>query len=302
MKRVLRWAFIFLGAVAVAVVALVAYVYIASGRLMARTYAAAAPRVAIPTDAASLARGKYLSEKVALCTDCHAPDLGGRVVEESFAMGRLVSANLTRGRGGLPPDYADEDFVRALTHGVKRNGRSVIFMPSADYRFTAADAGAIIAHVKSVPPVDRLLPEMSVGPLARTLGLFTDFPLAPAAKIDHSQNRLAQGPNTSDSVAAGEYLVSTAGCRGCHGAQLAGGGGPPPGASNITPVGIGDWSEQDFFVALRTHRRPNGSTINEAMPKAYGEMADEDLRKILEYLRTVPPAGQKTATQLSAGR
>lgn len=286
-----------LGVLAVAIVALVAYVYIASDRLMARAYAVEAPRVAIPSDAASLARGKYLSEKVALCTDCHGPDLGGKVVEDSLAMGRLVSANLTRGRGGLPPDYTDQDFVRALIHGVKRNGRSVTFMPSADYSFTAADAGAIVAYVKSVPPVDRLLPEMSVGPVARALGLFTDFPLAPAARIDHSRNRLAQDPNSSDAVATGEYLVSTAGCRGCHGAQLTGGGGPPPGASNITPVGIGDWSEQDFFVALRTHRRPNGATINEAMPAAYGEMSDDDLRKVLGYLRTVPASGQKTANQ-----
>ena len=267
---------------------------------MARTYAVEAPRVPIPSDSASIARGKYLAEKVAVCTECHGTDLGGKVVEDNFAMGRLVAVNLTRGRGGLPADYSDQDFVRALTHGVKRDGRSVIFMPVADYVFTADDLGAIVAYVKSLPPVDRTLPAMSVGPVARALGLFVNFPLASASTIDHSQSRLAARPDPSDAVAIGKYLASSAGCHGCHGAQLTGGGGPPPGGSNITPVGIGGWSERDFVVALRTHRRPNGSAIDEAMPRAYGDMSDEDLARIYAYVRTVPPAGTKTANQQKA--
>jgi mono/diheme cytochrome c family protein len=287
--------------VVLAFAAFIAYVYIASNRLMARTYAVTPPAVPIPTDAAAIARGKYLAEKVALCTDCHGPDLGGKVVDDSVPFGRLVAANLTRGRGGLPADYSDADFVRALTHGVKRDGRSVVFMPSVDYVFTPEDLGAIIAYVKSMPPVDRTGPATSVGPLARALGLFADFPLASASMIDHSQPRLAARPNPDDAVAVGKYLVSSGGCHGCHGPQLAGGSGPPPGGANITPVGIGAWSEQDFLTAIRTHRRPNGSTIDEAMPRAYGEMADADLSRIYAYLKTVPAAGAKTANQQKAG-
>ena len=297
MKRLLKWAGIVFGAIAILIGALVAYVYVASGRVMARTYAVTVPQVPIPTDPAAIARGKYLNEKVALCTDCHGPDLGGKVVEDNPAMGRLVASNLTRGRGGLPADYSDEDFVRVLTHGVKRDGTSVIFMPVVDYVFTAEDLGAIVAYVKSMPPVDRTVPTMSVGPMARTLGLFVDFPLASASMIDHGQPRLASRPNAADAVASGKYLVSSAGCYACHTPQLTGGAGPPPGGSNITPVGIGTWSERDFIAALRTHRRPNGSAINDAMPRAYGDMSDEDLGRIYAYLRTVPPAGTKTANQ-----
>ena len=169
-------------------------------------------------------------------------------------------SNLTRGRGGLPADYTDQDFVRALTHGVKRDGRSVIFMPVVDYRFTAEDLGAIVAYVKSMPPVDRTLPTMSVGPMARALGLFVDFPLASASLIDHSQPRLAARP---DPVGRGRdrqvpgverRLLRAATARSSPADR-----GPPPGGANITPVGIGGWSERDFVVALRTHRRPNGS-------------------------------------------
>jgi mono/diheme cytochrome c family protein len=268
---------------------------------MARTYVVTPPTVPIPTDAAAIARGKYLAEKVALCTECHGPDLGGKVVDDNLPFGRLVAANLTRGRGGLPADYADADFVRALTHGVKKDGRSVIFMPSVDYVFTPEDLGAIVAYVKAAPPVDRTVPAMSPGPLARALGLFASFPLASASMIDHAQNRLASRPNPDDAAAVGKYLVSSGGCYGCHGPQLTGGAGPPPGGANITPVGIGGWSEQDFVTALRTHRRPNGSTIDEAMPRAYGQMADGDLARIYAYLRTVPAAGSKTANQQKAG-
>jgi mono/diheme cytochrome c family protein len=264
---------------------------------MARTYVVTAPAVPIPSDAASIARGKYLAEKVAVCTECHGPDLGGKVVEENAAMGRLVAPNVTRGRGGLPADYSDQDFVRMLTHGVKRDGRSVIFMPVVDYVFTADDLGALIAYVKSVPPVDRTVPTMSVGPMARALGLFADFPLASASVMDHAQPRLASRPDPADAAASGKYLVESAGCHGCHTPQLSGGSGPPPGGSNITPVGIGTWSEQDFVTALRTHRRPNGSVISELMPRAYGEMSDQDLSRIFAYLKTVPPAGTKTANQ-----
>jgi mono/diheme cytochrome c family protein len=301
MRRLLKWIGYLVATLVLVVAAFVAYVYVASNRVMARTYTVTPPTVPIPTDAAAIARGKYLAEKVALCTDCHAADLGGKVVDDNVAMGRLVAANLTRGRGGLPADYSDADFVRALTHGVKRDGRSVIFMPSADYVFTPEDLGAIIAYVKAAPPVDRTVPEMSPGPMARALGLFVGFPLASASMIDHGQPRLATPPNPDDSVAVGKYLVSSAGCYGCHGPQLTGGMGPPPGGANITPIGIGTWSEQDFIAAIRTHRRPNGTTIDEAMPRAYGEMADGDLSRIYAYLRTVPAAGAKTANQQKAG-
>jgi mono/diheme cytochrome c family protein len=301
MKRLLKWLLVVVAAVAVAIVAFLGYVYVASNSLMARTYSVQPPAVPIPTDAAAIARGKYLAEKVAVCVECHGPDLGGKVVQDDVPFGRLVSANLTRGRGGLPADYSDQDFLRVLTHGVKRDGRSVIFMPTVDYVFTPEDLGAIVAYVKSMPPVDRTVPQMSVGPLARALGLFADFPLASAAMIDHGKSRLAARPDPADAVAMGKYLVQSAGCYGCHNPQLTGGSGPPPGGANITPVGIGTWSEGDFTTALRTHRRPNGTAIDEAMPRAYGEMSDADLSSIYAYLRTVPAAGKKSANQEKAG-
>ena len=297
MKRLLTWGVRVVVVLIAAVVLFVAYVYVATSRRMAQQYDVRTPAVAIPAGAEAIARGKYIATRVSMCTECHGDDLGGKVIEDSFAMGRLVGTNLTRGRGGIGTPYTDEDFVRALLHGVRRDRRSVIFMPSADFHFTAADLGALLAYIRSLPPVDRELPPLRVGPVARTLTVLAGFPLTPAALIDHATVALVAEHDVSDPVAAGEKLLNMAGCRGCHGATLIGGGGPPPGASNITPVGIGDWTRDQFVTAIRDHRRPSGTTILESMPRAYGQMADADLHAIYAYLRTVPPAGMRTANQ-----
>jgi mono/diheme cytochrome c family protein len=300
MKWLLKWTFRLVVLVVLVVAACVGYVYYASGREMARTYTVAVPSVTIPTDAASIARGKYLAEKVSMCVECHGEDLGGKVMSDNFAFGRIASANLTKGQGGIGSTYSDEDFVRALTHGVRKDGHTVIFMPSQDYHFSEADLGAVIAYVKSVPAVDRVPPEKVIGPMARALSVFAGFPLTPASMIDHANVAFAKPHDPDNAISTGEYLVSSAGCRGCHGPDLVGGGGPPPGAANITPVGIGTWTEQDFFTALREHKRPNGTKIADEMPKAFGAMDDADLKKIFAYLKTVPAKGSKSKNQLNA--
>jgi mono/diheme cytochrome c family protein len=302
MKRVLRLVLIACLVLLVVAAGFVAYVYLASSRLLAKTYTINnLPPVSVRSDPASLQRGRYLAEQVALCVECHGEDMGGKMTADSVAMGRLAAPNLTRGQGGLGSAYSVEDFTRAILHGVKKDGRSVTLMPSNDYRFTEEDLGALLGYVQSLPPVDRVLPPKSVGPMARILGLFTDFPLAIAARIDHAKVRFAAPASGADPVATGAYLVSTAACQGCHGADFSGGSGPPPGAANITPIGIGDWNEQQFLTAIREHKRPNGTTIDEAMPRLYGQMSDRDLLAIFAYLRTVPPSGEKTASQKKGG-
>ena len=90
----------------------------------------------------------------------------------------------------------------------------------------------------------------------------------------------------------GAYLA--AGCTGCHGPGDSGGKipGTPPDwkpAANITPAGIGHYTEADFIRALREGRRPNGAPIDSLMPwRLTREMTDVELRALYAYLRTVP--------------
>jgi cytochrome c553 len=245
---------------------------------------------------AAIDRGRYLVHKVSLCVECHGEDLGGKVVMDSPVMARLWATNLTSGRGGIGATYTDADLVRAMTHGVRKDGRSVIFMPSQDYKFTADDMGALIAYLRSLPPVDRQTPAPVVGPMARILGLAGKFPLLSAEFIDHDRVSFVPAADRSEAAAAGDYVISTAGCRGCHGPSLTGEGGMP-NASNLTPVGLGHWSETDFRTAIREARRPNGSTILPDMPRIYKELSDEELHKIFVYLKTLAPAGTKAKNQ-----
>jgi mono/diheme cytochrome c family protein len=281
--------------VAVIVLALVV-IYFLSERRINRRYQVSAPAVTVPNDADAAARGKRLVTVVAPCADCHGDDFAGKAMIDDLAMGTLHAANLTRGRGGIAASYSNEDWARALLHGVRKDGRSVVFMPSHEFRFTQRDLGDLIAYFRSLPPVDRDYPAPHVGIMARALS-FGPLPLLPAELIDHDRVRFAEPPASSDPVVLGRHLVDSAGCRGCHQPDLTGGGGPPPGASNITPVGIGEWSDADFLEAIRSHVRPNGTKIAETMPPSYGQLSDDELKAIRAFLRTVPAAGKLSKSQ-----
>jgi hypothetical protein len=72
------------------------------------------------------------------------------------------------------------------------------------------------------------------------------FPLAPAEQIDRRQK-----PPTSVvadvSKEYGDYLLKTGGCKSCHTENLSGGVKIQGIASaNLTPAGIGKWTEADF--------------------------------------------------------
>ena len=105
-----------------------------------RSYVVHVTTLPIPSDSATIERGRHLMTAIGGCTDCHATDLGGKVLVDRLLIGRLVASNLTRGAGGLGGDYTDQDLIRAIRHGVGRNDKSLLFMPSESFhRFSAND-------------------------------------------------------------------------------------------------------------------------------------------------------------------
>jgi cytochrome c553 len=285
-----------LGLVAV-IVLLVAVIFGVSEMRVRKTYdVASATRLNVTSDPAQIARGEHLVTAVTKCTDCHTADLGGKIFIEPGPMGTVSASNLTAGKGGVLASYTDAQLETAIRHGVRKNGRGLLIMPSDEYQYLSdADVSAIIAYLRSVPPVDRELPSTKVGPVGRGLVTF-GVPLIPAARIDHKTPPASRAsvPPVGPTVEYGRYLVSVGGCRGCHGPNLVGapGHGPEdPDAPNITPAGvISKWSEADFTRAIRTGTRPDGTKINEAMPwKSMSRHTAEELHAIWLYLRTVPP-------------
>jgi cytochrome c553 len=298
LKRVLRWvrngAIVLTGLLVLALATL----YVLTERKFRRHYDVTVQALTIPNDEASLARGKFLVDNVTNCHDCHGTDLGGKLLfDGGILMARLTGPNLTRGKGGIGSQYSDTDWLRALKHGLRRDGSPLVIMPAQFFSaLTESDMAAVIAYLKTLPPVDRELPSITVGPMGRLLVMSEDK-LIPAQIVDHTKPLIAALP--VELVARGEHLAGIAGCRGCHNPDLTGGGGPPPGGANITPVGIGTWTKEDFFRTLRTGRTPDNRMLSESMPRGLGNMADEDLDAIWAYLKTVPAKGEKRPSQLA---
>src|SRR5689334_18562696 len=100
-NRLLTWILRLAALLLLVVGGLVGYVYTASARQMARTYTVSVPPLTIPDGCASLEGGKYQFHPVAMCVEWQEEDLGGKAVTETFPMGRLVAASLTRERDGI---------------------------------------------------------------------------------------------------------------------------------------------------------------------------------------------------------
>lgn len=286
-----------LGGIVVVLVMIVSTIYVFSTQTLNKhiTYSDASPP--IPRDSASVERGRHLSRAIGKCVDCHGPDLGGQVVFDALPMARVVAPNLTSGRGGIAGARSDDDYLRAIRHGIGVGGRALVLMPAKNYwHMGDADVGALIAYLRTLPAVDRELPPTKFGLVGRVLLVKGDLnPMFEAKDMDHTARRPV--PPAADTTAEyGRYLAEIGGCTGCHGPTLSGGplpGAPPDAkpATNITPEGIGTWTEQDFFRALREGVRPNGAPIDTTMMPVplTREMTDAETKAVYMYLKTVPP-------------
>ena len=138
----------------------------------------------------------------------------------------------------------------------------------------------IIAYIKIILP--------DVGP-------------APQMQVEPTTARLARGSYLANSVMA---------CMDCHSKRnpaffslpmdemTRGEGGQRfdqsmgfPGifySANITPFGIGNWTDGDIYRAITTGVRKNGKPIFPVMPyHAYGHANPEDVRSLIVYLRSL---------------
>lgn len=289
MKRILKWTGIILGSVLV----LLAIAAVVLNRV-GTTRLASAPVVAVkavqaPTDAAAIANGQRLAA-ISSCIECHGADLRGTVFVDEAPIGYIPAPNLTSGQGGVGALYTDADWAGAIRHGVGADGRTLVIMPSYHYAsYSDEDLGALIAYLKSVPPVDNDLgPRKLSFPGAIIFGVlaYSDWSVG---KIDHAAVG-GDSPAAEPSAAYGKYLVATASCGSCHGEALTGNPGTDsPLGPNLTPGGaLATWTEADFITALRTGQTPDGRELRAEMPwRGYAQMTDTELRALWAYLQTL---------------
>ena len=290
-----------LGALVAAILVLVAFVYARSELALRKNWKIDEAALAVPGGDEAVARGEHLAITRG-CTDCHGADLGGHVMMEVPAIGRMAGPNLTHGTGGVPASFSDTDFERAIRHGVKPDGHAILFMPTRDFAaLSNADTADLIAYVKSRPSIERTLAPSYIGPIGRTLFAFGQLPMLEARLVDQHATHVAHIENAA-TIEFGNYLARA--CTGCHGQHFSGGpipGVPPdfPIPANITPdatTGIGAYSKDDFYRVFREGKKRDGSAVNTFMPwQAMGRFTDTELDALWIYLRTVPalPHGRR---------
>jgi mono/diheme cytochrome c family protein len=266
----------------------------AFGASLDKVYDIPVPNVARSTDAVVLARGKHLSESLVPCAvgDCHGPDLGGGKTVNVGPLGMFTGPNVTA--GGLGASYSDGELFRLFRHGVKRDGRSVRFMPAHEFNWLSDDDfTAVISYVRTLPPVQKSNGPFEIGLLGKVLDRQDLIPLDIARRIDHAQVELAPPP--APTPAYGSFIAR--GCTGCHGKTLS--GGPIPGAPpdmavplNLTPddTGLKSWSFDDFRHTLTTGVRKSGKKLADMMPiAALGKLDDTEMHALWAYLSSLPP-------------
>lgn len=279
-----------------------------------------APAISVGSAPDLLARGRYLFDNVLVCSACHGerdyaryggplvsglPVNGECFVEATGFPGHLCAPNLTPGPGGIG-EWTDGEILRALREGVSRDGHGLFpIMPYDTYKHLSdADAMAVVAYLRTLPPAPSTPPERTI-----------PFPEILATKFAPQPVESVAGPDMADPIARGRYLATVGNCLFCHtpvtpemmpvpGMDFAGGQEFPFAegyrvvSSNLTPhdSGIGYLSEENFVDLFRAYvevdevavETPFG--VNTPMPWYwYSGMTDDDLRAIYAFLRTVPP-------------
>lgn len=254
-----------------------------------------------------LERGTYLERAIVACGNCHTP-MGpdGPLPGMELAGGLEISEPglLTAYTPNITPDvetgiggWSDEELIRAIREGVHPDG-SIIRppMPIVHYRgMSDRDVRAIVAYVRSVPPVRNEVPESVYHiPTPDSWG-------PPVGSVPE--------PDTDDLVAYGAYLAGPLGhCIECHTPMVdgrqdyehdLGRGGfafhGPWGVSvarNITrhPDGIGELRDEEVARAITEGVGPDGNRLMPPMPYyAYANLTERDLDAIIAYLRSLPP-------------
>jgi mono/diheme cytochrome c family protein len=295
-RKILKWIGIVLGSLIGLLVAAFVVLVIIGGARASKKYDIPVETISIPTGAEAIQQGEHVA-RIHFCQACHAENFSGMQYFAVPGLLNIPTPNLTSGAGGVGATNTDEDWVRAIRHGVGHDGRALWVMPSLSFsHLSDEDLGALIAYLKSRPPADNELPERTFAPLGRVMLALNMMPPVSVDQIDHMASH-ANAPEPGVTVEYGEYLASTT-CIECHGLQLNGIPFGPPGNQTPTPnLTLGGelvaWSGEEFIATLRTGVTPGGHQLDETMPwKYFGQMTDDELQAVWMYLQSLPPLPQ----------
>jgi mono/diheme cytochrome c family protein len=251
-------------------------------------------------------RGKYLAT-AADCMVCHTTQ-GGKEYAGGLGFklpfGTLYSTNITPDKETGIGNYNDKDFLNAVQRGVRHDGaRLYPAMPYTSYTYISdADALAIKAYLFSLPPVRAAAPANTLAfPFnQRWAMMFWSVLFNPDVRYEPDT---AKTPEWN----RGAYLAEAlAHCGECHtprnlafaldnrkkfaGAITA--GWRAFNISSDKTTGIGGWRDEDLLSYLSIGHAPGhgaaSGPMGEAVDNSLGQLAPQDIRAIVAYLRSVP--------------
>lgn len=282
-RALVRWPGVVLATLLALVLALLAVVCGIGLYKLYTPRSVAISEVTVPATPDQIARGQHIAE--VMCAGCHSTDhqlplSGGDNLSEDagLPLGDIYAPNLTP--GGDLKEWSDTQIFRVIRTGVDDEGRPTAMALVGSRRLSDEDVVALIAYLRSSPPVQKETPEMNPSPLLALLvgsGLMNLDP-APAASIT--------APPKAVTVEYGKYVSNFGDCESCHGPKLDGNPPPPaPKAPDITVV-VPKWSKEDFIKAMRTGVTPDGDKMDaKEMPwNDIGRMDDTELEALYVYL------------------
>lgn len=235
-------------------------------------------------------RGKKLA---LICAGCHSDSEDNVVLsgtnfggEIGLPIGALYAPNLTP--AGEIKDWTDGELIRAIREGTHKDGRSLLVMPSEQFRYMSdEDVVALVAYLRSQPATGEQSPATQLNTLGALFMNLADF-------RTHQEPVGSVPMPAAGSPEYGVYLVDLIGCRSCHGQNLEGKSpddqsGPPPGP-NLTKR-IPNWTEAEFLDFFHTGKVPSGEQVGNQMPwRAVSQIAtDDDLKLMFAYLHSLQP-------------
>ncbi|MEQ9225714.1 MAG: c-type cytochrome [Parvibaculum sp.] len=258
----------------------VIFLYGASEWRLRETYDVVLKPLRAMAPTALIAEGERLS-RVFGCRGCHRE--AGNVLFEQTAVVRLVAPNLSR----VIREYSDEELVRLVRRGVKRNGTSIIAMPARSFEHMSDnDLALVIAALRAEPELpDKVEGGTSWGPLGRIAIV--------AGKVPFSADGL--GPDLAPlhrpdggAEEEGGYLVSTL-CSDCHelfSERDNGWGMVAPPVAMMAQA----YPPEDFRHLMRTGEGTGGRDLgpmSEVARMDFSQMTGSEVEAIHAYLNSL---------------
>ena len=284
--KALKWILGTLGVLILLVLVFALYTMNQGEQRFLETWSPDIQMVSVTSDAASVALGQFVAESHG-CQGCHSPNYSRQVMADAPPF-LMVAPNLTSGAGGVGSTYSDEDWVRAIRHGINQDGRGLMVMPSeAYYYLNDEETAALVAYLKTIEAVDNELPDFEMRPLGKFI-MGMDPAMSPAPAMMSDRERVVASERGAN-VEWGHYRASVV-CMVCQGGDLTGAQPPDPESPYAPDLrSAATWSLDGFMDFFRTGTTPSGREVNaEVMPwDKFAHLGEDELTGIHMYLQTL---------------